>query len=99
MEIDYNANQWGEGWNDKPKKMLAFILLWIILAVGTVFLVYATNRCINCGNNNVSTNACNEAFDNGVNCGVNALMFYVKQGKKEIDVNAVRNKAQELRKK
>lgn len=40
----------------------------------------------------------NEAFDNGVDCGVESLMFYVKQGKKEIDINEVHNKAQEIRK-
>jgi len=82
-----------------------FIVILLCCAVAVTLLLYS-NQDINWkkmsfnkhGSSNISTNVYNEAFNNGVNCGVEALMFFVKQGKKEIDINAVHIKATELRK-
>ena len=94
MEINNDTIQ------EKQNKLPIFVLLFLLLfsVIGIVFIL--TNNHINWKNLNITTSAdvYNEAFDNGVDCGVNALMFYVKQGKKEIDVNEVHNKAIEIRK-
>jgi len=88
--------------DDKQKKdKLPFVVLMVLLlfcVVGTAFFLNGNNINLKKIGINSSTNVYNEAFDNGVNCGVDALMFFVKQGKKEIDINEVYNKAQEIRK-
>ena len=84
----------------KSDRLPFLVLVFLILSciVGATFFF---NSNINWNINKwcISTSAYNEAFDNGVNCGIDGLMFFVKRGQKEIDINEVRNKAQEFRKK
>ncbi len=101
MKIGYDAKQWEPKRNNRGLRPIIFLAL--LCVIGVTFLLYSNPLDINWKkmslNKQVQTNVYNEAFDNGVNCGVEALMFFVKQGKKEIDINAVRAKATELRKK
>ena len=78
-----------------PVSFFVFVIILLLCWGGAVINTNWKNLSINkwC----ISNNAYNEAFDNGVNCGVNALMFFVKQGQKEIDINEVYKKAQEIK--
>jgi len=82
-------------------KLLLFVFL-ILMAFGIAGIIFAINF-----NKKVSspeqqlllkTNVYDKVFDDGVNCGINALMFFVKQGKREIEIKDVYKKAQEIRK-
>jgi len=76
------------------------IVFLAFCALGAAFWLYThyINPYWKVSANNRDVTIYNCGFSNGVDCGVNALMFYVKQGKKEIDINEVRSKAQEIRK-
>jgi hypothetical protein len=87
--------------NLQSNKLPLFILL-VLISFSIAGIIFAINFNKEVGSPEqqllLKTNVLDKAFDDGVNCGVNALMFFVKQGKREIDVNAVYKKAQEIRK-
>ena len=80
--------------------LLVLVFLMSSCVAGIIFFFNSFNHLNNWKINKwcISNSVYNEAFNNGVGCGVDALMFFVKQGKKEIDINEVYNKAQEIRK-